>query len=113
MAKQLVVTTGNFELVDYSGSNTTVIGPSRPVVVDNTTFIQGRAAAGQLRVLETDLDDAANDEEFAKYWKESEGDQPLAIEAYKSSFGSAAEKPKEEPRRQGRKPKTDDDDKQE
>lgn len=112
MAKQLVVTTGDFELVDYSGSETVIIGKTRPVVVDNTSFIQARAAAGQIRVLETDLPDDATDEEFAGYWKESDGDQPLAVEAYKSSFTSESTKPKEETRR-GRKPKDDETPKQE
>lgn len=97
MTKQLVVATGDFELVDYSGTNTVIIGKNRPVVVENTFFIQQRAAAGQIRVLDNSLPDEASDKEFEGYWKESDGDQPLAIEAYKSSFGATEPKKAKKP----------------
>lgn len=112
MTKQLVITTGTFELVDYSGTTTTLIGNTRPVVVEKTSFIQARAAAGQLKVLDTELPDEATDEEFAKYWNESDGDQPLAVEAFKSSFGKTEDDDdgdeEKKPTRRGRRAKADD-----
>jgi hypothetical protein len=110
MTKQLVITTGQVELVDYSGAQTTLIGNTRPVVVEKTSFIQARAAAGQLKVLDTELPDTATDEEFAQYWKESDGDQALAISAFKSTREDEDDDKDDKPARRGRRAKNETED---
>ena len=109
MAKQLIETTGSFELVDYAGTQTTLIQASRPTVAESTPFVASRAAIGQIKFLEN-LNDEATDEEFAKYWSESNGDRALAIESFKAAYGIGAEpknvvadEEEETPRRRGRK----------
>lgn len=105
MPKKLVETTGDFLLVDYQ-QGSLVINNDRPTVVEDTTFVSARAAANQIKVL-ANLDDEATDEEFAKYWRESDKDPRLAIDAYLSSFGDQVSKETEEPAptRRGRQPK--------
>lgn len=108
MSKQLVETTGQFELVDFE-QNMLVIKADRPTVVSPTVFISTRAAAQQIKFL-ANLNDDATDEEFEKYWKEADADSRLAIDAFLSSYGDQVEKQAESapaPRR-GRK-KADED----
>ncbi len=95
MTKLLVETTGSFILIDFE--NGTEIQDGRPTVVSESSFVSARAALGQIRVLDT-LTDDATDEEFAKYFKESNGDTELAISAFKTSFSSSAETPTVKPR---------------
>ena len=70
MAKILIETTSEFELVDFSQQGL-VVQASRPTVSsDDSSFISQRASLRQVKVLGT-LSDEATDEEFAKYWDES------------------------------------------
>lgn len=108
MTKLLVETTGPFELVDYS-EGMTIIAHDRPSVATNSTFVQSRTALGQIRVLDN-LTDEATDEEYAKYLKDSDGDQELALSAFKSAYSqsnnSTTSKPSPEPEvKRGPKPK--------
>ena len=100
LEKHLVETTGSFELVDFSYKSQ-VLDSTRPSVVAMTTFIQGRVALGQVRVL-GELSDESTDEEFVNYWKESE-DPALAVDAFLATFGKEAvtEKPATKRSRKG------------
>lgn len=95
--KQLVETTGQFELVDFE--NGTIIQADRPTVVVPTTFTSARAALGQVRFL-ANLKDEATDEEFAEYVKQTPDDIDFAIEAFKSAFSpeEGSSKRKSEPK---------------
>lgn len=108
MPKLLVETTGEFELVDFS-YNQAIVAHDRPSVVEATTFIQTRTSLGQIRVLDT-LTDEATDAEFEKYFKDSDKDVELAIDAFKTAYSSSNEttstKRQDTPEvKQGRRPK--------
>lgn len=83
MPKFLVETKGPYQLVDF-GHRHQVVQSHRPSVVEQTAFIQTRVALAQLHVL-GELDVEATDEEFAKYWSESE-DSALAVDSFLSAF---------------------------
>lgn len=103
MAKLFVQTTGMFFLVDPI--TRIEIQHSRPTVVEATQFVNARAAAGQIRVI-GDAPDDADDADFLKFFKDSDGDVELAIDAYKSTFSAPEETDVEEkPKRRGRPPK--------
>lgn len=79
--KILVETTGEFQLVD---PETLELMPfNRPAVVTSTTFVESRAAKGEVIVL-FPVTDEATDEEFATYWNEA---SDIAVESFKSAFG--------------------------
>jgi hypothetical protein len=103
MAKLFVQTTGMFFLVDPN--NRIEIQHSRPTVVEATDFVNARAAVGQIRVI-GDAPDDANDVDFLKFFKDSDGDAELAMESYKSTFTTGGEVEEEKPKRRGRPPKT-------
>lgn len=83
--KYLAETTGNFELYDQHGNGQIVAG-DRPSVIENSSFVNQRVALEQIKYL-GEVNDEATDEEFAKYWKESNNDSALAIDSFLASFG--------------------------
>jgi hypothetical protein len=85
MQKHLVETTGSFMFL--CPESLQEVHSRRPSVVQSTSFIQGRTAAGAIRVL-AELKPEATDKEFEKYWLESDRDTALAVEAFKSAFGA-------------------------
>jgi hypothetical protein len=89
----LVETTGGFMLSDMTFPQAQVVPHFRPAVVRNSTFIQGRVALGQLKV-HGELTEEATDEEFAKYWSESQ-DAKLAVNSFLSAYSKEAETAKE------------------
>ena len=102
MAKLFVQTTGSFFLVDPE--NRIEIQHSRPTVVEATSFVNARAAVGQIRII-GDAPDGANDADFVKFFTESDGDVELAIESYRSTFSTEAGVEEDKPKRRGRPPK--------
>jgi len=91
MSKALVETTGPFQLVDERQQ---LIHSDRPTVADvGSNMFQHRAAAGQIRLLAGELQDAATDKEFAKFWAEAEGNHELAIASFLSAFGPKVAEP--------------------
>jgi len=104
--KILVETTGEFQLVDPF---TLELMPfDRPAVVTSTSFVETRAAKGEVVVL-SQLTEEATDEEFAAYWREA---SDIAVESFKSKYApeavtkkvEKAEEPKaEEPKGKGKK----------
>lgn len=92
MEKILVETTGSFMLQDSNGQE---VQANRPCVVRRSQFIHSRTALGQLKVL-GQLKDEATDAEFLQYFRDSEGDAPLAVESFLSKFSvdAVSEKPK-------------------
>lgn len=107
MSKLLVETTGSFMLLDPIGQE---IPFNRAAVVESSNFINLQVALDKIRILGK-LKDEAADAEFVAYWRECDGDGPMAVESFLSKFSvdAVAEKSKpkaEEPkRRTGRKPK--------
>jgi len=89
MPKILVETTGEFELVDFTYGGA-IVAHDRPSVVEATVFIQTRASIGQIRVLDT-LTDEATDAEFEKYFKDSDKDVELAMDAFKTAYSSSSQ----------------------
>ena len=71
-----------------------LLAEDRPYVLIWTQFFQARVGAGQVEVLEGDLPMEASDEEFARFWAETEGKVDLTIESFKSLFESKEEKPR-------------------
>jgi hypothetical protein len=88
MMKYLVETTGKFMFL--CPESLQEVHSRRPTVVQSTSFIQGRTAAGAIRVL-AELKPEATDAEFAKYWAEANGDAALAVESFKSKFAAEVE----------------------
>jgi len=82
--KILCETTGPFQIVDFDNGGA-VIRAHRPSVAVNSHLVSSRAAAGQIRVLGS-VSDEATDDEFAEYWKESDGDQKLAVAAFLEAY---------------------------
>lgn len=83
--KILCETKGQFMLTDHGQT----VEADRPGVVVNTAFIANRVAVNQVAIL-GELTDAATDDEFLKYFKESKGDQALAVESFLAAFGVEA-----------------------
>jgi hypothetical protein len=93
--KVIAHTTGSFQLIDNLSGD--LVSAHRPSVVSRTSFITARLAIGQLAIL-TEVPDAAKDEEFAKHWKESDGDMELAVQSFISTFEQAEDDAPETPR---------------
>lgn len=68
-----------------------VINSKRPTVVTNTPFVKEHISDGRFDLLASKLPDEASDEEFAEYFKESEGDKELAVESFVASFNNKDE----------------------
>lgn len=90
MTKFLAETKGSFQLVDFHNSQS-VLQAHRPSVIVMSTFFQGQMAHDKIKLL-GEVNDEATDEEFVKYWTESE-DAALAVESFLASF--AIEQPTE------------------
>jgi hypothetical protein len=89
MSKLLVKTTGEFQLIcPLSGQ---LVQMFRPYVVENTAFFQTRIACGDLSVVTDGIDDAATDESWAATLAASDGNQELAIAAYKAELTGVVE----------------------
>ena len=84
MSKLLVVTTGDFMLMTPGG----LVWADRPSIVEPNHFIDGRVSAGQAKVLRNDLPDEADDEAFALFIKEHDGDVDAALENYLLKFSA-------------------------
>lgn len=97
MTKLLVETTGEFLLQDTFHPSRQIVQEHRPSVVEKTSFIEQRLAGGQIKLLALNLKDEASDEEFEKYFAESEGDIELAISSFVAAFTVDAVAPKKKP----------------
>lgn len=82
--KILCETTGPFQIVDFDNGGA-VIRSHRPSVAVNSHLISSRAAIGQITVL-GNVNDEATDDEFAVYWKETEGDKKLAVASFLEAY---------------------------
>lgn len=72
MGKKLVETTGEFMLRDINTGN--LIASHRPSVVEESAFVHGRAAAGQIRIL-GDVSDDTTDADADEFYKSYKGDE--------------------------------------
>lgn len=92
--KLLVKALSSIMLVDPSTGD--VINSKRPHVVSNTYFIRQRAGQTipalkpQIEIFEIDLKDDATDAELAKFFKDSDGDEDLAMNAFLSRWRADA-----------------------
>ena len=103
MQKIIAHTTGKFQLIDQLSGD--LISAHRPSVISKTPFVTARLGLDQV-VIVAEVKPEATDEEFAKHWKEANGDMDLAVESFLSQFGLDAEGEPETPRstaRGGRK----------
>lgn len=82
--KLLVETIGDITLIDMSQG--LELRWNRPTVAKPSPFISLKMADGQLRVLESDLDEAASDEEFGKFWADHGQDKDTAIANFLTSL---------------------------
>lgn len=85
MTKLIVETTGPFMLMLGAAGE---VPHNRPAVVSTGSGVDQQIAIKALKVLAGDLPDEANDADFAGFFQSSEGDVPLAIEAYVSTFAT-------------------------
>lgn len=83
--KMLCESVGRAQLIDLYNGGQRVSG-IRPSVIELTDFIRQRAAVNQLKFL-GELQDDATDEEFAKYWQESDEDAALAVDSFMGAYG--------------------------
>jgi hypothetical protein len=82
--KLLVETIGDITLIDMNQG--LELRWNRPTVAKPSPFISLKQADGQLRVLESDLDESASDEEFGKFWAEHGPDKDAAIANFLTSL---------------------------
>lgn len=87
--KILAETTGDFMLTDLATGQS--IQAVRPSVVPRSRFVDARIALSQI-VKVADVPDDATDEEFASFWRDSDGDRELAIASFLSKFDPEAPK---------------------
>lgn len=94
MSKQIVKTSGDFELYDmFTGD---MVTNTRPCVVTASAFIGHRVSIGQLTLVADDIGDHADDADFADVLESSGGDVELAVEAYKAELvGEIEETPEQ------------------
>lgn len=78
--KSIVKTSGSFSLID--AVNMQEIVKNRPVVVEVTTFIEQRAATGDLMILANGIPEEALDKDLLDFWKESKKKDDLAVASY-------------------------------
>jgi uncharacterized protein YfeS len=81
--KYLVETTGEFMLSDRLAEQE--VAAERPSVVIMSNFMSLRVGLNQIKILGK-VSDKATDDEFLKFWRESEGDSALAVESFISAF---------------------------
>jgi len=81
--KLLLETTGGFQLQD--DTSRVLIRAVGLTVADKTSFVEWRAACGQIRI-KAQLGDLATDEEWLAYLKASDGDETLAVASFLSAY---------------------------
>ena len=89
IVKAIVKVKPNSHLLDITHNQ--VVTDERPCVVLMTYFIHQHIGFGTLKPLVGDLPDEASDVEFAKFWKDSDGNENLAIESYLSYLNGLVE----------------------
>lgn len=62
-----------------------VVHPTRPSVVTYTAYVQSRVASGQLTLVAAKIDDSMTDDQFRKFFRESNGDEELAVQSFQSA----------------------------
>lgn len=87
MKKILAETTKPFMLMTRFG----IIEAFRPCVIGHCTEVDQFVSQQQVKVLDNDLPDNATDEEFAKFFKDHEGDWETALENFKMSLNGVEE----------------------
>lgn len=88
MTKSIVEVKGNFILLNSNGEE---IHMGRPTVVTKTGFVEEAISDGKLRSLARGLPKKATDEEFKKFYVDSNKDKVLAVAAFCSAFGLTPE----------------------
>ena len=91
--KAVVETVGPHAYQDLTTSPVIDIRHEGPQVVVMTPFLSHLVSKSKLEVLKANLPDAANDVDFQKALKASDGDVELAIDSYISELTDAPEKP--------------------
>jgi hypothetical protein len=87
--KAIVKVKPNTHLLDITYNQT--VTDDRPAVVSLTYFIHQYIGFGSLKPLAGDLPDTASDVDFAEFWKNSNGDEELAIQSYLSHLEGLVE----------------------
>jgi hypothetical protein len=88
----LVETDGAFQLIDQDRRNPTIRHEGY-TVVHRTDFVSYRVAIGQLGIV-AELNDEATDEEWMKYYADSDFDLELARDSFLSTYGKKASAPR-------------------
>ena len=79
--KLIVKTKGHFSIMNLNGEH---ISPGRPGVVTDTAIMREKFSDGHIVILARDLDDSANDADFARVYEDAKGDVELAVAVYVS-----------------------------
>jgi hypothetical protein len=87
----LVETDGAFQLIDQDRRNPTIRHEGY-TVVHRTDFVAYRISLSQLRII-AELNDDATDQEWLKYYADSDFDLELARDAFLSTYGKKASAP--------------------
>lgn len=95
----LVETDGAFQLIDHDRRNPT-IRHSGYTVVHRTDFVSYRVSLSQLRIV-AELNDEATDQEWLKYYADSDFDLELARDSFLSTYGKTAKPLIEAPKPKG------------
>lgn len=61
----------------------------RPSVITQQDYVDARIGKGEIRVLEQELPDTANDADFLKLWEEHKRDDKAAIAAFMGTLKPA------------------------
>ena len=65
-----------------------VVQDHRPSVVTEQDYLQARIAKGEIKVLEGELPEEANDSDFEKFWEKNERNDKKAIAEFLGSLMS-------------------------
>lgn len=84
--KILLETEGPFSYVDPITRSE--LSSFRPSVVQTSEFINTLTAGRKVKIIENELMDEATDEEFKKFWVESDKDRSLAIDSFLAKFSA-------------------------
>ncbi len=91
--KLIVLPTGPHGYMDPTTNDE--VQPFRPSVVNHSSYIDTLIGSSKIKLISNDLSDEATDEEFGKYFSESERDTDLAVQSYLSKFGKHKDADKE------------------
>lgn len=89
--KLIVKPVSKFQLLLDNGE---MVAANRPSIVSQSDYLQRFLDNGTVEKIDR-ISEKANDQDFAEYWNEANGDQDFAIQSYRSSLSGKTEEAQE------------------